>query len=178
MGKILYFKSNEWGFCKTPCPHRKDFLIGSTKCNSCIFFHKQDEEENIVICYWDTYHKTKEEEQIMTRKEAFNRKSKYSYYRRGLVRTWEGDYSQEQLNYLFAHDYFKDSAPMELLGEYKNNKYYEFTKTGRNWHDWYTLTKWQFFKYKIIDVVWWRCMWHKLRIACGHHYDWQNYYKK
>lgn len=56
MSKILNFETNEWGACKTPCPHRKDFLIGSHKCNGCMFFNKQDEEENMIICDWDMYH--------------------------------------------------------------------------------------------------------------------------
>ena len=110
----------------------------------------------------------------MKRKEAFKRKSTM-LYGRGLVKTWEGDYSKEQIDYLIAHDYLRDSAPMTYLGEWPTNKYYEFTKIGRNWHDWYTLTKWEFFKYKIVNILWWLAMWHKLRIACGHHYEWQDY---
>ena len=110
----------------------------------------------------------------MTRKEAFKRKT-IMPYGRGLVETWKSDYSKEQLDYLLTHNYLKDSAPMIELGESEKNKYYEFTKIGRRYHDWYTLTKWEYFKYKIIDILWWRAMYHKLRIACGHHYDWQDY---
>lgn len=112
----------------------------------------------------------------MTRKEAHQRKNlSFSFYARNREVMWYQDYSDEQLIWLFSHKHIQWSNPMVNLGENEKDTYIEFTEKGRKWHDWYSCTLWQYIKYYIIKVGWWKFQWQKLRIKCGHHYDWQDY---
>ena len=54
MSKVIHYESE--GFeCTTPCPHREDILVGSRKCNECVFLKKMDDNSNMLICDWDEY---------------------------------------------------------------------------------------------------------------------------
>ena len=112
----------------------------------------------------------------MTRKEAHQRRNlRTSLYARHKTEDWYKDYSLEQMRWLWGHKHIQWSEPMIELGERKNDTYLEFTEKGRKWHNWYSCTLLEYIKYYIIRIGWWRSQWQKLRIKCGHHYDWQDY---
>lgn len=54
MSKVMHYES-EGAYCKTPCPYRKGVLMGSKRCGRCIFLHKIDDDDNMLICDWDNY---------------------------------------------------------------------------------------------------------------------------
>ena len=111
----------------------------------------------------------------MTRKQAFLRRSKYSFYNRNIWGQWLSDYNEYQLEWLFKHRMVKWSEPKLHLGENPKNKYIEFTKKGEWWHDWYSFTLWEWIMVFVFKKYLWKHLWHKFMIAMGHHYKWQEY---
>lgn len=111
----------------------------------------------------------------MTRKEAHNRKDKWSLYGRNTNNQWYLDYTVEQMTWLWDNEHIQWSKPMYHLGETDNHKYIEFTKKGREWFDWYSMSFKDYLKYKVFRWIAIRSTWYRFRIACGHHYDWQEY---
>lgn len=112
----------------------------------------------------------------MTRKQAHQRKNlRLSFYARSEATRWYNDYTIEQMTWLWDNNHIQWSKPMLNLGESDKKRYIEFTKKGRKWHNWYSCSLWVYIKYYAIQVGWWRYKWQRLRIAMGHHYDWQDY---
>jgi hypothetical protein len=112
----------------------------------------------------------------MTRKEAHQRKNlRLSFYARHNANTWYEDYTPEQMTWLWEHKHIQWSKPMAEFGESEYRKYIEFTNKGRKWHNWYSCSLWQYIKYYVIRVSWWKSQWCKIRIKMGHHYAWQEY---
>lgn len=111
----------------------------------------------------------------MNRKEAHNRKDKWSLYGRNTATQWYLDYTAEQMTWLWDHEHIMWSKPMYHLGETDREKYIQFTDKGREWFDWYSLTFGQYLKYKVFRWVDIKCAWQRFRIKCGHRYAWQEY---
>mgnify|MGYP006391984225 CR=1 FL=1 len=67
----------------------------------------------------------------MNRKQAHQRKNRYSYYNRNSSTQWADDYTAEQLKWLWENKHIEFSNPLYDLGETDNQKYIKFTKKGR-----------------------------------------------
>lgn len=111
----------------------------------------------------------------MNRKQAHQRKDlKYSFYCRNKKSEWLKDYTEEQFYWLVDHGHLEPSEPMVHYGERPDEEFMRFTKKGRRWYNWYTLTFWRWFKIFVLRVYDIRRLWQAFRIKCGHHYPWQN----
>ena len=110
----------------------------------------------------------------MNRKQAHQRKNKYSIYCRGERSVWLDDYTNDQFVWLLTNGHLKWSEPMVHLGESPDERFFAFTKKGRRWYDWYTLTFWQWLKVYVFRVYYLRHLWQCFRIKCGHRYPWQD----
>ena len=118
----------------------------------------------------------------MKRKEAFQRKNvdflHERLYGRAEATLWYYHYTKEQLDYLWYHGYIKWFKPFIELGESATTEYITFTKVGHRWHNFYMRESMREYLYYYMFIP---CKhfvmryWHKLRIACGHHYAWQEY---
>lgn len=56
-----------------------------------------------------------------------------------------------------------------------NEDCYEFTKKFRRVYNFMTTPFWAWVKIYVLNFYWFEHKWQQLRIACGHHYDWQDY---
>jgi len=86
----------------------------------------------------------------MNRKQAHQRKNRYSYYNRNSSTQWADDYTAEQLKWLWDNKHIEFSNPLYDLGETDNQKYIKFTKKGRRWRNWYSCSFKEYIKYYII----------------------------
>lgn len=86
----------------------------------------------------------------MNRKQAHQRKSRFSFYNRNVSAQWVEDYTVEQLKWLWDNKHIEFSKPLYDLGEGDYKKYIKFTKKGRRWHNWYSCTFKEHVKYYII----------------------------
>lgn len=86
----------------------------------------------------------------MNRKQAHQRKTKFSFYNRHTSTQWADDYTEEQLKWLWDNKHIEFSKPLYDLGERGYKKYIQFTKKGRRWHDWYSNSFKEYVKYYII----------------------------
>ena len=98
----------------------------------------------------------------MKRKEAFLRKGETAYkfctislYNRNNATHWYKDYTEEQMKYLWDHDYIMYTTPIYRLGESDNNKYIQFTESGLRWREWYTMSHWDWIKYHVFGKMFW-----------------------
>ena len=98
----------------------------------------------------------------MKRKEAFLRKGETAYkfctislYNRNNATRWYKDYTEEQMKYLWDHDYIMYTTPIYRLGESDNNKYIQFTESGLRWREWYTMSHWDWIKYHVFGKMFW-----------------------
>ena len=78
----------------------------------------------------------------MTRKEAFLRSGEKAFdfcsmktYNRSEESRWYKDYTEEQMKYLWDHDYIMYTTPIYKLGENDRNKYIQFTESGTRWRE-------------------------------------------
>lgn len=112
----------------------------------------------------------------MNRKQAHQRKYlKLSYYRRNREIEWQRDYTSEQLAWLWKHKHIEYCEPFYELGERDDTKYIRFTSKGSRWHAWYSMSFTEYLKYYIFRFVDIKIAWQRIRIACGHRYDWMDY---
>lgn len=86
----------------------------------------------------------------MNRKQAHQRKSRFSFYNRNTATQWYIDYTTEQLTWLWDNKHIEFDNPLYNLGETDNKKYIQFTKKGRRWHNWYSCSFKDYVKYYII----------------------------
>lgn len=98
----------------------------------------------------------------MTRKEAFLRSGEKAFdfcsmkpYNRSEESRWYKDYTEEQMKYLWDHDYIMYTTPIYKLGENDSNKYIQFTKSGTRWREWYEVSHWNWFKYNVLGYMFW-----------------------
>ena len=84
-------------------------------------------------------------------------------------------YTDEQIKYLFDNGLLQVYKKTGANWERPHNVYFEFTDRGRRLRIWYNSSLWYLFKAYVIKTWWWRHKWQDFRIACGHHYDWQDY---
>ena len=52
---------------------------------------------------------------------------------------------------------------------------YEFTNKFRRMYNFMTVPFWTWFKIYVLNFYWFKHKWEQFRIACGHHYAWQDY---
>ena len=98
----------------------------------------------------------------MTRKEAFLRSGEKPFdfcsmklYNRSEESRWHKDYTEEQMKYLWDHNYIMYTTPIYRLGESDNNKYIQFTESGTRWREWYEVSHWNWFKYNVLRYMFW-----------------------
>ena len=98
----------------------------------------------------------------MTRKEAFLRSGEKAFdfcsmkpYNRSEESRWYKDYTEEQMKYLWDHDYIMYTTPIYKLGENDSNKYIQFTKSGIRWREWYEMSHWNWIKYNVLGYMFW-----------------------
>ena len=80
----------------------------------------------------------------------------------------------ETVDKLVEIGFLKDSPHIEFVQDYSEDCY-EFTKKFRRIYNFIITPFWLWMK---LYVFHWHIVehfWHKLRIKCGHHYDWQDY---
>ena len=81
---------------------------------------------------------------------------------------------QETVNKLVDIKFLKNSPSTGEYWDYKEDCY-EFTKKFRRVYNFMTTPFWLWVKIYVLNFYWFKHKWHQLRIACGHHYDWQDY---
>ena len=98
----------------------------------------------------------------MTRKEAFLRSGEKAFdfcsmktYNRSEESRWYKDYTEEQMKYLWDHNYIMYTTPIYRLGENDRNKYIQFTESGKRWREWYEVSHWNWFKYNVLRYMFW-----------------------
>lgn len=98
----------------------------------------------------------------MTRKEAFLRSGEKAFdfcsmktYNRSEESRWYKDYTEEQMKYLWDHNYIMYTTPIYRLGENDRNKYIQFTESGKRWREWYEVSHWNWFKYNVLRYIFW-----------------------
>ena len=67
-----------------------------------------------------------------------------------------------------------DSPSTGKHWDYKEDCY-EFTKKFRRVYNFMATPFWLWVKIYVLNFYWFKHKWQQLRIACGHHYDWQDY---
>jgi len=118
-----------------------------------------------------------EQQLKMTRKVAHQTtmSARLLPYNRSYIERWFEDYGMEKLQWLLTNKHIEYSNPMPQYGE-KHEQYLQFTKKGKRWHDWYTMSLWEIFKYKIVPFYIIRLYWQRLMIKLfNKHYAWQEY---
>ena len=68
----------------------------------------------------------------------------------------------------------KDSPSTGQHWDYKEDCY-EFTKKFRRVYNFTVTPFWLWVKIYVLNFYWFEHKWQKIRIKCGHHYDWQDY---
>ena len=98
----------------------------------------------------------------MTRKEAFLRSGEKAFdfcsmktYNRSEESRWYKDYTEEQMKYLWDHNYIMYTNPIYRLGENDRNKYIQFTESGKRWREWYEVSHWNWIKYNVLGYIFW-----------------------
>ena len=98
----------------------------------------------------------------MTRKEAFLRSGEKAFdfcsmklYNRSGERRWYTDYTEEQMKYLWDHNYIMYTTPIYKLGESDKDKYIQFTESGTRWREWYEVSHWDWVKYNVLGYMFW-----------------------
>lgn len=84
-------------------------------------------------------------------------------------------YTKEQLDYLFSNGYLEEYEKVGERWENSDETYWQWTKSGKRWRIWYTNSMKTILKIYVFRLYWFRTKWERFRIACGHHYDWQDY---
>lgn len=97
----------------------------------------------------------------MTRKEAFLRSSEKAFdfcsmklYNRSEESRWYKDYTEEQMKYLWKHNYIEYCPCIPQL-ERDTYKFIHFTKSGQRWREWYEQSHWSWFKYNVLGYMFW-----------------------
>ena len=88
---------------------------------------------------------------------------------------------QDVVNKLLEIGWIKNSDPKTYPGT--NIRYlwdysvpcYEYSNTFRRIYNYYTTPFWLWLKIDVLHLYWFVHKWQRFRIACGHHYDWQDY---
>lgn len=78
------------------------------------------------------------------------------------------------INRLVDGGCLKDSPSTGMSWDFKEDCY-EFTKKFKKVYNFMTCPFWLWVKIYVLHFYWFKHRWEKLRIACGHHYDWQDY---
>lgn len=81
---------------------------------------------------------------------------------------------QETIDKLVEIGFLKDSPSTGKHWDYKEDCY-EFTRKFKNIFSFIILPFWIWFKYNVLHIAFFKHIWQKIRIKCGHHYDWQDY---
>ena len=81
---------------------------------------------------------------------------------------------KETVDKLIDINFLKDSPSTEASWDYKEDCY-EFTKKFRRIFNFMTTPFWLWMKIYVFHWYIVKHFWYKLRIKCGHHYDWQDY---
>lgn len=86
----------------------------------------------------------------MNRKQAHQRKTKFSFYNRHTSTQWADDYTDEQLKWLWENKHIEYDNPLYHLGETDYKKYIKFTKKGQRWHNWYSCSLKEYIEYYVL----------------------------
>lgn len=78
------------------------------------------------------------------------------------------------VNLLLKSGCIKESPTTGQSWDYKEDCY-EFTTKFRRVYNFMVTPFWLWVKIYVLNFYWFEHKWHQLRIACGHHYDWQDY---
>ena len=116
-----------------------------------------------------------EQQLKMTRKVAHLARIGSLAYNRSYFENWLEDYGWDKIQWLYANNHIEQTAPMPQYGE-RHQVYLQFTKKGKRWHDWYTMTLFEILKYKVFPIWRLRNAWQRLMIKLfNKHYAWQEY---
>lgn len=95
---------------------------------------------------------------------------------RGYAKNYIAAYTEEQLEYLWKHKLIEKYEKCGATWENPYEEYWQFTKKGTRWRQWYTTPLWCWFKIFVIKTYWWERMWQKFMIKVfNKHYTWQEY---
>ena len=81
---------------------------------------------------------------------------------------------QETVNKLVDIKFLKDSPHIEFVQDYSEDCY-EFTKKFKRIYNFIITPFFIWVKFYVLKFGWFKYKWQQFRIACGHHYDWQDY---
>lgn len=82
-----------------------------------------------------------------------------------------GDYL---VNLLLDSGAIKESKSTGEPWDFKEDCY-EFTEKFRRVYNFMSVPFWIWFKIYVLNFYWFKHKWEQFRIACGHHYAWQDY---
>jgi len=114
-------------------------------------------------------------------KEICKKLDAKSCYFRHPQKDFIGILGQDVVNKLLEIGWIKNSNPKTYPGT--NIQYlwdysvpcYEYSNTFRRIYNYYTTPFWLWLKIYVFHLYWFVHKWQRFRIACGHHYDWQEY---
>lgn len=98
---------------------------------------------------------------------------KHCYFRNTQKRFNE-DLGEYLVDLLLKGGCIKESPITGQSWDYKEDCY-EFTKSFRRVYNFMTTPFWLWVKIYVLNFYWFEHKWQQLCIACGHHYDWQDY---
>lgn len=75
---------------------------------------------------------------------------------------------------LLKGGYIKESPTTGQPWDYKEDCY-EFTNKFRRVYNFMATPFWLWIKIYVLNFYWFERKWQQFRIACGHHYNWQDY---
>ena len=82
---------------------------------------------------------------------------------------------QDTVNKLYVLGFINDSKPLDAYWIDYRQPCYEYGKMFRRIANYVNTSFWLWLKIYVLNLYWFVHKWQKLRIACGHHYDWQDY---
>ena len=82
---------------------------------------------------------------------------------------------QDTVNKLYILGFINDSKPLDAYWIDYRQPCYEYGKLFRKIANYVNTPKWLWFKVYVLQLWRVKCWWQRIRIACGHHYDWQDY---
>ena len=82
---------------------------------------------------------------------------------------------QDTVDDLLKRGWIKDSPKLEAYWIDYHERCYEFGTLFRKMFNFIVNRKWMWFKIYVLQLWRVQLIWQKFRIACGHHYDWQDY---
>ena len=98
---------------------------------------------------------------------------KHCYFRNTQKRFNEG-LGEPLVELLLDGGCIKESPTSGQHWDY-NEDCYEFTNMFRRVYNFMANPFWIWFKIYVLNFYWFEHKWQQFRIACGHHYDWQDY---